>query len=338
MPRKTAYPGLRTHVRKGAKGQRWVSWSLDRRKEGLPDLPLGNDYAEALKRYTEHVEHRPRIAGTLMEAMESWEREALPVYENTETRKSYTRQLGNIKPVFGPATWDQVGMPELKGYLKKRTAKTQGNRELAVLSIVWNYARGEGLTKLPWPAAGMERSKWKNKENPRRFQVTDALFAAVYSQASPTLKSTMDLASATGLRLTDCRTVLMPTGGTLWVKASKTNKSAEFLLKDSPILTQLFTERKQITAPHLMLLTTSSGRLISARMLRSWWDEAREKAAKANPEIADQLRAMYLRDMRKRASDLAGSLAEASALLQHSSEAVTAKHYRSKPTKLRPVR
>lgn len=38
-----------------------------------------------------------------------------------------------------------------------------------------------------------------------------------------------------------------------------------------------------------------------------------------------------------RAADLAGSLQEASELLQHSSTAVTSKHYTSK-TKLRPVR
>lgn len=72
-------------------------------------------------------------------------------------------------------------------------------------------------------------------------------------------------------------------------------------------------------------------------MLRDAWDEAREKAAQAHPELADELRAMYLRDMRKRAADLAGSLQEASDLLQHSSKAVTARHYTSR-TKLRPVR
>jgi hypothetical protein len=73
-------------------------------------------------------------------------------------------------------------------------------------------------------------------------------------------------------------------------------------------------------------------------MLRDWWDEAREKAAEAHPELADDLRKMYLRDMRKRASDLAGSLEEASQLLQHSSTKVTADHYRTKPVKVRPVR
>jgi hypothetical protein len=337
MPKKTAYPRLRTHVRKGAKGQVWTSWFYDRRADGLPDVPLGSDYSEALKKWDELHNRKPRIAGTILEAMERWEQEALTGYSNSETRKSYLRQLNNIKPVFGPATWDQIGMPELKGYLKKRTAKTQGNRELAVLSIVWNYARGEGLTKLPWPAAGMERSKWKNKESARTVEVTDALFAALHSKATPMLRDAMDLASATGLRLTDCRTVQIPPGDVLRVRSSKTGKNAEFSISDSLVLTRLVRSRRETTTTHLMLLSTSTGRPVSARMLRDAWDEAREKAAEAHPELADELRAMYLRDMRKRAADLAGSLQEASELLQHSSTAVTSRHYTSK-TKLRPVR
>jgi hypothetical protein len=306
------------------------------RQEGEQDIPLGNDYQEAIKRWTEIHLRKPRVAGTILEAMERWELEALPGYANPETRKSYERQLANIKPVFGPATWDQIGMPELKGYLKKRTAKTQGNRELAVLSIIWNYARGEGFTKLPWPAAGLERSKWKNKESARTVEVTDQLFAACYSAAAPVLRDAMDLASATGLRLTDCRTVQIPPGDVLRVRASKTGKNAEFSLSESPVLRRLVTERRKTSATHLMLLTNGS-RPVSIRMLQRAWDEAREKAAKVHPELADDLRKMFLRDMRKRAADLAGSLQEASDLLQHSSKAVTARHYTSR-TKLRPVR
>jgi integrase len=339
MPKKSARPRLRTHIRRGANGQVWTSWSYDGRPDGVPDVSLGNDYEAALVKWAELFHHKPRIKGTLMEAFEAWEKEALPVYTNTETRKSYARQLGRLKPIFGPATWDQVGMPDLKGYLKKRTAKTQGNRELAVLSIVWNYARGEGFTKLPWPAAGLERSKWKNKEQARQLEVTDALFAAVYGTACPALQQCMDLASATGMRLTDCRTILLPPSGTsLTVRASKTGKSATFDLTLSPILTELVNSRRMMRCSHLMLLSTPSGRPVSARMLRDWWDEAREKAAIANPEIADELRAMYLRDMRKRAADLAGSLDEASELLQHSNKQTTRIHYRTRPTKLRPVR
>jgi site-specific recombinase XerC len=336
MPKKTAHPRLRTHVRKGANGQRWVSWWYDMRPEGKSDVSLGTDYAEALKRWDELYHHKPRIAGTLQEAFERWAVEVLPTYESAETRKGYGRSLKIITPVFGPATWDQVTPKTITGYLKTRTAKTQGNREMALLSVIWAWAMTEELVKNKFPLLGVRG--WKNKEHARVSEVSDALFAAVYSCAAPMLKDCMDLASATGLRLTDCRTVQIPPGDVLRVRSSKTGKAAEFSLTESPVLLRLVAERRKITSPHLMLLTTSTGRPVSARMLRDRWDEAREKAALAHPELADELRAMYLRDMRKRAADLAEDDGAAAELLQHSSVALTKRHYRTKATKLRPVR
>ena len=51
-----------------------------------------------------------------------------------------------------------------------------------------------------------------------------------------------------------------------------------------------------------------------------------------------EIRAMYLRDMRSRAADLAGDIGEATKLLQHSSQRLTERHYRTKAEKLRAVR
>lgn len=341
MPRKSKYPRLRLHIRRGKAGQIWANYYFDMRQEGQPDIPLGSDYEAALKKWDELYNQKPRIIGTCQEAFDAWEKEVLPSYREV-TRKGYAGSLKFLRPVFNTATWDSITFPVLKQYLKKRTAKTQGNREMALFSIIWRWAYGEGYTTLPWPAAGMERSKWKNKESPRQFEVTDALFAAVYSQAAQPLRDAMDLASATGLRLTDVRLCTMPSGaeggGLLTISASKTGKRVSFDLTASPVLSALVARRKAKKADHLLLLSSDSGRRVSARMLRDWWDEAREKAAEAHPELADELRKMYLRDMRKRASDLAGSLEEASKLLQHSSTKVTEAHYRTKPTRVRPVR
>jgi integrase len=76
-------------------------------------------------------------------------------------------------------------------------------------------------------------------------------------------------------------------------------------------------------------------------MSRDRWDEARTKAAeKADPngndELSDSVHRMFLHNMRKRASDLADE--STSKLLQHSSVAVTKRHYRRKATILKPVR
>lgn len=339
MPKASKYPRLRVYVKRGKAGQVWTSYAYDNRGTGKPDVALGNDRKQALKQWDELHNNKPRIAGTLEEAFGEWEKDVLPLYEKLVTRKGYAQNLSKLRPVFGRATWDQVTLPILKQYLKKRTAKTQANREISLLSIIWNWARTEGMTEIPFPAHGMNRSKWKNRERAREVEVTDELFNAIYAEADETLRDGMDLATATGLRLTDCREVPIPPGNVLRVGASKTGKHALFEVSASPVLSRLVEKRRAHKAAHLKLLTTPTGKEVSERMLRDRFAEARRLAA-AKPEnkaIADELRGLILRDMRKRAAQLAGDVSEASKLLQHSSEAVTRKHYRQ-GDKVRPVR
>lgn len=335
MPKVTKHPRLRSYVRKNKDGRVRVYYFYDMRPE--KDIPLGTDYAEALAKWDELHNHKPRIAGRIQEAIERWKERELHAYQD-ETRKGYSKQIDRITAVFGLMTWDEITLPILREYLDRRTAKVQGNRELSVFSIVWSKARLWGMTEKQWPAYGVKN--WKNAEEARSFTVTDALFDAVYSVAGQMLRDCMDIATATGMRLTDCRTVLMPSGDTLRLKASKTGKSADFALSLSNVLPDLVTRRRSYPASHLMLLSTPDGFAVTAGMLRSAWDTARADAIRKpeNRLIAADLRKMYLRDMRKRASDLADDSESASKLLQHSSVGLTEKHYRGKVSQLKPVR
>lgn len=334
--KKSKYPRLRTKVYKGRGGQVWVHYVYDMRPDGKPDIRLGTDYAAAVAQWDKLHNHLPRTIGLLQEAFNRWRNESLPKYDNAETRKSYDRQLSRLEPAFGQAAWHEVTLPILRQYLDKRSAKTQGNRELSVLSIVWGRARLWGMTALPWPAAGVK--DWKNPEQAREFEVTDALFNAVYEHADRILRDCMDIATATGMRLTDARTVRMPVDGRLRFKASKTGKWAFFEVAQSPALTALLERREAMKAECVMLLTTDTGRQVSKTMLRDRWDLARDRAAIAHPSLEAEIRAMYLRDMRKRAGDLAEDAQAASKLLQHSSVKLTETHYRTKATELKAVR
>jgi IS1 family transposase len=338
--RKSKYPRLRSHTRKGKSGQVWTWYTYDMRPDGGTEISLGKDYAKALEQWHKLHNHLPMIKGTIQEAIDRWRAECLPLHKD-KTREDYTRHLARIEPVFGKAAWHQVTVPVMRQYLDKRTAKTQGNRELSVLSILWGMARRWGMTELEWPARDLKG--WKNPEKPRAFEVTDEMFAAVHHEADQVLKDCMDLASATGMRLTDVRTIAMPSDGLLRFRAGKTSKGAYFVVDESPVLSALVERRKRCDVPCTMLIITPTGRALSERMLRERYDAAREAAAiKAeksnNPGLASQIRAMYLRDMRKLAADLAGDSAEASKLLQHSSTALTEKHYRTRGTKLKAVK
>ncbi|SFE19711.1 integrase [Paracidovorax konjaci] len=336
------YPRLRSHTRKRANGKVVVYYFYDMRHQGTPDIPLGTDYEAAIRRWKEiHFETGPSIAGTLEEAFAAWEIEVLPTYESKVTKAGYTKHLRRIRPVFGPSTWDQVTLPILKAYLRKRTAKTQGNREMALLSLIWNWARVEGYTALPWPAHGMERSKWKNKEKPRKMKVPDHLYAAIYSQGDQVLRDCMDLGSATGMRLTDCITVLMPRGDVLHLEASKTGKEAEWDLSLSHTLPGLLQRRRATPANHLMLLSTPDGKPVNFTKLRYRWDIARDQAVVVaglanDDELVRAIKALYLRDMRKRAAQKSESLDAASELLQHADKRITERHYGG-VRKLKPV-
>lgn len=333
MPKRSKHPRLRTHVKSGKGGQRWVSYWYDNRGTGKRDVPLGSDYEAALAKWAELSSGASRIAGTLEEAFAQWETEALPALDKPETRRDYAKSLRQLRPVFGPASWASVRFPTLKAYIKARSGKTRANREMSLLHTIWNWARGEGLTELAYPAAGMERSRWKNKESAREVEVSDEIFAAIYMHADAVLRDAMDIASATGLRVRDVLKLQLSDvrGDKLTVRAGKTHKRAEFDLGASAILPPLIERRRQSKALHLFLL--DAGRKVTERMLRDRFVKARDAAAKELPECAG----LYLRDMRKRAAQLAGSLDEASTLLQHSSRAVTRKHYAGND-KVRPVR
>lgn len=333
------HPRLRSHTRRRKSGKVVTYYVYDRRPDGLPDVPLGRDYEQALKKWREIHERAPRIAGTLLEAFEAWERDVLPAYKAV-TARDYRLSLAQLKPVMGPATWDGIDFVALKTYLRKRTAPVRANHEMRLLRLIWNWARGEGFTALHWPAAGLEKSRWLNKEKPREFEVTDELFSAVYAQADQVLRDCMDLSTATGMRLTDCRTVVLPRDDTLRLKASKTGKKGDFDVNLSEVLPDLIARRRAVAADHLMLLSTPTGRKVTATMLRDRYEDARKAAAlkaeaAGNAALAASIRAMYLRDMRKRAADLSE---DPTALLQHGDKRTTEKHYLTRAAKLKPAR
>lgn len=341
MPKITKYPRLRTKVYRGKGGQAYVYYVYDMRPDGKPDVRLGKDYARAIEQWEQLHNKTPQTIGRIEEAFARFEEKVLPEYESAETRKGYAKNLRSLRPVFGQATWDEVDLPGLRTYLDCRTAKTQGNRELSLLRVIWGKAMLWGMTRLPWPADGVKG--WKNPEKAREFEVTGAMFAAVYAQADQVLRDCMDIASATGMRITDARTVRMPVDGVISHRASKTGKPVRFIVADSPVLSALVARREAMRAHCVMLLTTATGRQVSPTMLRDRWDDARDRAAleaekAGDQELGTRIRAMYLRDMRSLAADLAQDVEEASKLLQHSSTALTEKHYRTKVQTLRAVR
>jgi hypothetical protein len=273
----------------------------------------------------------------VQEAIDKWRAEILPSYTSDNTRAQYRSYLKNIESAFGQMAWHEIELHTLQIYLDRRSAKVSANRELSVLAVVWGQARKWGMTKETYPARGL--SKFKNAEKPRTVEVTDDMFEAIYAHADRVLRDAMDIATATGMRITDVRPILMPVNGMLRFKASKTGKWAEFQVSQSPVLSAMVQRREAMGVHCVMLLATDTGRQVSEWMLcESRWNQAKRAAIEAHPYLADDLAGLYLRDLRKRAADLADDMESASKLLQHSTTKMTEIHYRTKPTKLKAVR
>ena len=142
------YPRLRSHTQKGKNGQVWVWYSYDQRPNG-PEISLGSDYAKALEQWELLHNKKPLTIGRVQEAIDRWRAEVLPTYENLESRKQYAKQLKRVEEWCGQKAWYDITLPAMRQYLKRRSAKTQGNREMSVLSILWGFAKMEGMTELP---------------------------------------------------------------------------------------------------------------------------------------------------------------------------------------------
>ena len=334
MPKTSKHPKLRTSIKRGRAGQVWTSFWYDMRGTGKPDVPLGTDHAEALRRWAEIHLDAPRMAGTLEEAFRGWETTALPAYTNADTRRNYGNCLRAMRPVFGRARWEDITLPVLKAYIDKRTAKTRGRHEMQLLSVIWSWARLQGFTERPWPAAGMQRSGWKGKAGVRQIEVEDEPLAAIYRHADQCLRDAMDIATATGLRVLDVLALRLSDvrDGRLVVDAGKTGKRAEFILAGS-VLLPLIERRQAMRGCEHVFLLAAGRRPVTYRRLSDRFTAARTKAAVECPAAA----LLWLRDMRKRAAQQSESLQAASTLLQHSSLSTTRQHYRQGET-IKPLR
>ena len=82
------------------------------------------------------------------------------------TRRDYQKQLQRLAAFFSGMALEAIKPHHVVRYhtLRSQTAKVQANREKAVLSLVWNWGRRMGYTKLPNPCQGVRR----NREQPPR--------------------------------------------------------------------------------------------------------------------------------------------------------------------------
>lgn len=341
-------------ARKKASGRIYYYLDQGKRADGRrTELPLGADYIEALRRYSEAEINATGPALTLGGALRRWQTETLPG-RPINTQKDVLWSLPRLLKFFDnpPVEFEKVEPQHIKQYLRwRKDSPVRANREVAWLSAAWNWAREEGLTKTANPCAGVRR----HRETARDVYVEDAEFDLLYEHGGEPLRNAMDVAYLLGLRPIDVLLIQETDirNGALEVTPSKTRhrtgRKLRFEIEDGGELDNLIrrvrARKAAFSVKSLALLINEKGQALTKSMLRRRFEDARAAAAKAigNEQLAAKIRLIQFRDLRAKAgtdkADSAGDIRQAQKQLGHSSVTMTETYVRARRgEKLKPTR
>lgn len=333
-------------------GRVWMAYYYNGRDaEGLRiEIPLGTDLNEAKRRWAElDCKPAPRETGLMSFVFDRYEREIVPL-RAPATQRDYIANLRQLSKVFGNAPVDAITPQHVAQYRDKRGAKVRANRELALLSHVFNLAREWGYTAKDNPVRGVR----KNKEVPRDYYADAPVWNAVYACATIELQDAMDLNYLTGQRPADVLKMSETDikDGALEVRQGKTNKRLRILLDHADgartelgqLLDRIRDRPRNVRS--LYLIATPAGVPLNRWTLRIRFDAARKAAAEVaeqdgTPEgaaLAERIRKFQFRDIRPRAASDIDDLAAASKLLGHTEQQITRKVYIRKGETVKPTK
>jgi integrase len=347
-PRKTENrdlpPGMYRRKRPKANGKVWEA--LYYRDKSGKDIFLGNDLVKAKLKWAElEAKSVPKELTTMKGIFDEYLVKIIPG-KAARTQKDNIYELKQLRTVFDSAPIDAITPAMIAQYRDSRSAKTRANREIALLSHVFNTAREWGLTTRDNPCLGVR----KNKEKPRDFYANETVWQSVYEEAPPELKDAMDLAYLTGQRPSDVLSMRKDDmeGIYLMVSQGKTGKRLRIVLEVDGVknsLGQLLERIMRRTSEHLspFFILNEHGKRMSWPMLRNRWADAREAARvkaelEKRPDLANRIAQFQFRDIRPKAASEINDLSDASVLLGHSKEGITERVYRrvgaiAKPSK-----
>lgn len=323
-----AIPRLRARRQKSGKVHYYYDHGGTPRKE----TALGSDYGLAVKRWAELEGERSapevRQAITFRYVAGQYRIHVVP----TKAPRTQRDNLGEIEKLFlffddpPNCPLDEISPQDVHEFLawRGKSAKTRANREKALLSHIWNWARSRGYTSLANPCAGIKGHKLRGR---RDIYVEDEDFAAVYDKAPPALRDAMDLAYLTAQRPSDVLRMdeSHVRDDSLEVRQSKT--AAKLRIEVSGhlkvLLTRIRRRKQSLPIYSTRLIVAESGRPLTLRQLEEAFTTARSAAQV-------DAKAFQFRDLRAVAgTDKAeGSLdvRQAQEQLGHTSMAMT-EHY-----------
>jgi integrase len=330
------------------------------------ELPLGSDYVLAVQRWADLAKRaKPEAAlGTFAAVADAYKREVLPG-KAPRTRNDNEKELEWLLKFFNtpPAPLDKIEPKHISQYLQWRVSEAvklaeaqnaerlkagrkivpippkwgqvRANRDKALFSHIWNFARSSGFTRLANPCTGVRGFS----EQGRDVMVDDELLGRVMARAGTPLQFALRLAHLTGQRPADVLRMSEAhiAGGVLHVRQGKTKTKLRMVIEGEleALLTEIRAFKADLQSLSPALLVNETGQKLTTAMLRGRFDDARALASIKSGEF-------QFRDLRAKAAteaDEGGGTRQAQGLLGHTTEAMTANYIRHKVgKKVKPLR
>lgn len=334
-----------------------IHYYLDTGAKPRKEIPLGSDYLEAVRKWAELTASRKPEGAviTFADVKDRYWQDVLPG-KAPQTQVDNEKEAAWLLRFFNdpPAPLDFIEPQHISQYMTWRVKKARAaaedknaarvkagkaplpidqkvgqvraNREKALFSHMWNYARAHGHTKLPNPCTGIPGFK----EQGRDTYVDDKLLDRVMKVAGPPLRFALRLAHLTGqrpadvLRMSESHIV----DNVLHIQQGKTKAKLRIVIEGElkALVDEIHAFKRSLKVHAMKLLVNESGQPLTSSMLRNRFDDAREAAG------IDKATFQF-RDLRAKAAteaDDQDGIRAAQSLLGHTTEGMTADYIRHK--------
>ncbi|MFK3741328.1 tyrosine-type recombinase/integrase [Massilia sp. TN1-12] len=321
---------LPPHMRKRTQRSGRTFYYLDTGEKPRREIPLGDDYIAALRKYAEIHQIEKVAAPKFGDVILKYEAEVMPTLA-ISTQRTHASDMKHLRASFQDAPLDQIKPMHIQKLLDKHKDKpTTANRCKRLFSALWNKARGWGYTDEENPCIGIEGHSLKKRD----VYVTDEVFDAVRAHASEPLREALEFAYLTGQRPGDALKARVDDikDGVLYVSQGKTGKKLGIAVVGqlAELVGRIQVRKAAHKTVHGQILMVRDGQPMTKQILRDHFAKAKELAAAKHPDLAGAIKEFWFYDLRaKAADDTSTERGEqaASDLLGHDSVKTTRKHY-----------
>lgn len=323
--RPDAIPRLRQRAQKSGK----VFYYYDHGGSPRREEPLGSDFGLAIKRWAELHRapmEKPQQVITFRYVADQYRAKIVPT-KAPRTQVDNLAELAKLIEYFDdpPGPLEAIQPQDIRGYLNWRgtTAKTRANREKALLSHIWNFARDQGYTALPNPCAGIKGYR----ERGRDAYIDDDVYRAVWHRADQAVRDAMDLAYLTGQRPSDVLRMdeSRMRENTIEVRQGKTGAKVriEVVGELAAVIERIRARKRTYRVYSTRLVVNERGQPIGIEALQARFKTARKAAGVSAAEF-------QFRDLRAKAgtdkTESVGDIRQAQKQLGHANVTMT-EHY-----------